>query len=364
MAYVQFREVTGLRTPLARVHQSQTDGGQYLVVPTAYQVGRRADDGTEAAHRPLVVLHAAVGTGPDEVEVLFEAGLQPALRPLDVADLTREVRRRDERASLVWPTEVSGVSATFSWAGVAALGARLETTALPGGTLRLGAGVDVAQWMVLRGVLAHGGLAGAATFTFPDGSSVSSSLAVDLRRVVGPWATGPLRVERDGAAVVVSNPTEAPVVLHQLVAHGPDGVVGATAVERTVEAGASTTVEWQPPAGAVVLTDHETVSTGPATVEEIRSFVEEVDVTVVFLHEQPGDQEVAVDARVAGLDEVQRVVLGPDAPAAEVTFPLPLTAALASPAVEYRVAGAPSAAWRRHLLSDSAFVVITDDAQT
>jgi hypothetical protein len=358
--YVHHIEVRDLAGPSYRVFRSQIEGSSYLVVPHAYQLGRRAGEGPGRPHRPLVVLHAAVGTDADDVSVLFEAGLQPAIRPLELARLRRALTARDDQARLLWPTEISGVRADFGWAAVGALGSGLETTAMPDGTIRFGAAVDVPNWLVLRSVLSGGGIQGTATFSFQDGSSVSSAMSVDLRRIAGPWGVGPLDIARRDGHVSITNRSEAPQEVRQLVALGPGEQVDGVAVGRTIEVQATIDVPWSPPADADLYADHEPSSSTPASVEEIRSFVEEVETTLVFVNRLPEGTEATVATRLRGSEHVDRLTLDDTTPAAEATLVLPLTEVVAGPEVEYRISvGDIAGQWRTQALSDSAIVLVT-----
>ena len=232
---------------------------------------------------------------------------------------------------------------------------------MPDGTIHFSAGLAVPEWLVLRGILAQSGLQGAVRFSFTDGSHVSSALEMDLRRIVGPWETGPVRLDRGRDELRVSNATESAVRVRLLNGYRDGRVVDSVALDVTLEAHGDTTVAWTPPEGAVLVADYETPVGGPVDIDEVRSFVEEVDVTAVFLNQTDPPASIDGEARIEGEEQTRRLRIGADTPAAEVTFPLPLTEAIAGPTVEYRLRpnGAAPTPWRRHQLTESAFIVLT-----
>jgi hypothetical protein len=105
----------------------------------------------------------------------------------------------------------------------------------------------------------------------------------------------------------------------------------------------------------------------PATVEEVRSFIEDIDTNVVFLNlisfENHGLARLEIVARLQGVPGEDKVQLTDEVRVAEAHFVLPLTTYLERHVLEFQVtkqftAGDPAAtAWRTWDLATKGSVV-------
>jgi hypothetical protein len=80
---------------------------------------------------------------------------------------------------------------------------------------------------------------------------------------------------------------------------------------------------------------------GPAALDELRTFVEDIDTNVVFLdlvdHAAHGLQRIDIRARMVGVAGEQDVEMSGSPPVGSVAFVLPLTTYLAGRLLQYRI---------------------------
>lgn len=337
--YELFRLLPELSSERFAVHRMLQQPGRFLVVPAAYGLTRHGPGTGERSYRPCVALYGVFDPAdPTTTRLALDGTLQPDLAPHELDELRTRLGTLAADPRILLPTEIEGVTATFDWAVPGARSTH-STVVLPGGLVRLGVDTDLADWLLMHQQLQLSSFSGAATFAFPDGITLRSALVFDLARVLGPVDGGPVEVRLAGTTGTVVNRVERPVDVEALSCAGRDGR-SRVDVGRSLAAGA--TLDVTVPAGttAAVPTVH-LPRTGPVTIEESRSFLDQVETNVVLVNlvdlASRGLARLEVTARLRDVQGERSVQLTDEVATAEARFVLPLTRYLAARVLRYRI---------------------------
>jgi hypothetical protein len=324
------------------VYRSLQVPGRFLVLPQAYTVAR-FEPGDSRAYRPAMYLFSnvdAVNTARSSCVLM--ATLQPAVPPFRRRQLVDALRRQfHPHPTLEWPTDLA-VTPTYSWA-IADSGSgpgRITAAAAKtpdGFQVSLATGIEGV--MQLKQIVEHAGITAGVTFPLSDGTSLASTLVVDLTRIEGPWLAGAVEASRSGGTVALTNRVEQAVDVAELLLFTGDAQSGVFPVERRLARGESMTLDGVPAADAVV--PRYATAGEPGSLDEVRTFIEDIFTNVVFLSTvdfaSRGLALIAVEARVVGVDGTVTGRLTAGEPAAELRFVLPLTVYLVHPTLQYRL---------------------------
>ncbi|HEU5042224.1 MAG TPA: hypothetical protein VFT84_15450 [Gemmatimonadales bacterium] len=353
-----------------RVLKSLQVPGRFLLVPATYRIGRFEPSEGEKAYRPTILLYSTI----DAEDLLNSRCILMATLVADVAPYWRELLLAELRANhhrdatVELPTELPG-EVQLTWGlptagGSGPLELEVQGTRAWDG-FQVSFITDAAGVPQLQEILANGGVQGSARFILSDGSPQDVTLSVDLAAITGPPVAGPLQIAAEGTAATVTNRIESPVDLSALLAIAGDGTYRAVAVERRLEAGDEVQVDLGGPAERVVPV--YTVPRSPASLSEIRSFIEDIAVNAVFINlVDLGAQGLAalrVACRIRGVDGEREVEVTEGAPIASADFLLPLTRYLEEPVLEFRIVKVvhdepqPASAWRSWNLGTQGSVI-------
>lgn len=339
--YRIFEPLPALSTTRYDVDRSVSQPDRYLLRPTTYRIGRREPDTEGPGREPLVLLYANLAAAdPAANRVVFDATLLPDVTPAERATLTAQLRASSGReVDLLLPTEVDHTDLLWQW-NVMVPDTEVVAMVLPGGGVRATFSTSITYWPLLRSQLETGGVVGSAAFELDDGSRIPLALELDLRHLTGPFHAGPVEAVRTNSEVRLINRIETDVAVSSVLVVAEDGTITTTPIEQVLTPGAELTTDLSGTAGAVVIA-HDPVGRAPIVLDEIRSYVENVETTVAFVnlinlgnHDLSG---IELDARIAGTGPDRRLVLTTDEPVGEATFVLPLTRHLAGPRLDYRV---------------------------
>jgi hypothetical protein len=322
-----FEEVAdpGLAGLPCKVFRSLSQPGRFVLLPASYLITRFGPAEGERAYRPAVYLYSSVDAEvPANNRCILMATLQP--------DLTPDQRHRiDAVLARLYGTPVADYITAIDckvkgsdWlAGLAPEVARLWDG------FQVTLSTDPAGALVLQEMLRHGGAAASVTFTLADGTELSSSLQLDLNRLTGPWDGGPVALALDGANGVLTNRIERPVDVSDLAVVDAGGAVSTLPAERQLKPGEAMTLAL--PAGSKPGWAVYAVPPGDAaTLEEIRSFVEDVQTNVLFIniinYANHGLQRLDLLARLKEVPGSERpVTMNAEQTMGEAVFMLPLT---------------------------------------
>lgn len=334
----QYAEMPELASSTYRVFRSLQQPGRFLLLPEAYRVTRYAASAAEKAYRPAIAVYSALdAANPANNRVVFHATLQPDVPAHERRSLRTRLLAHARDPQIEYPTEIP---ADCSYVWTLGSGASVDPRVLktPDG-FQVTLATDLAGALLVRTMLQTAGVSGTAAFQLPDGTRLQTLLSVDLRDVIGPWDTGPIEISAASGRARLTNRIERPVEVSDLLIFPPlEGQ--EVAVERLIPPGG--VHEMNVPGGAAELFALSTQpSVGPVVLEEIRSFVEDIHTSIVFLdlinHANHGLRELQVEARLKDVPGLNTLRLTGDPPSATTEFILPLTTFLASRTLQFRV---------------------------
>lgn len=348
--YRQYEELedAAYAHPLYRVYRSLQQPGRFLVVPTRYVITRYAAGDAARAYRPVILVYSTIDAEqPDRNRVFFDATVQPDLPPDVRRALLARLSAVAERPVIEYPTEIPS-DVEYAWTVDGRVNVTPAVREAPD-SFQVTLTTDIAGTLLLRGMLETGGIRGGVTFTLPDGSELQSELLLELASITGPWPQGPVSVTPTAGGVELRNNAERAMTVSELRLYanaadpGTSVPVGAELQpkERKAVALASPAAEVVPVAAPS--------GSGAATLEEVRSFVEDIETNVIVIdlvnlanHDL---RDFTVKARIKGVVGTRAVPLAAPSNGAagagrvgEVKFTLPLTTFLEKHLLQLQVA--------------------------
>jgi hypothetical protein len=340
--YEPFDVEIGVSDPGFTVHRSLQVPGRFLVVPRAYTIARY-EPGDERAYRPAVYLFSTVdAVHPERSSCIVMATLRPAVTPANRRALLDALRMSAHPTpTLEWPTDLQ-VAPIYEWA--IATGGTTTAQVVPavartpeGFQVSLATGID--GILQLKTILEMGGVHASVSFPLADGQSLQSTLLVDLGRIDGPSEAGAVDGSIAGPSATIVNRVERAADVGDVLVYADASRTASVPLERRLAPGES--ASFPIPTGATAVLPRYTLVAGPTTIDEVRTFVEDIYTNVAFKSTidlaAAGLAGLTIEARVVGVAGVSSVSLDAAVTAAEAGFVLPLTTYLAHPTLQYRV---------------------------
>jgi hypothetical protein len=334
----QYDEASELADPAYRVFRSMQQPGRFLVLPTVYRVTRYAASDPERAYCPAVCVYSSLDlTTPSNNRVIYLATLQPDIPPHLRRRLRERLRSEAPSPVIEYPTQVVAET-SYEWTVGSSLQVECRVVKAPD-HFQVSLATDLAGALLLRTIIESAGVHGVARFRFGDGTTLESSLSIELKDITGPWETGPAEAKPDGAGVLITNRIERPVDVSEVAV-----LTGETLSAAPVDARLAPDEERRVPLERAP--DQAWAAATPAagsavTLEEIRSFVEDITTNVIFVdlmdRESHGIEELTLEARLKGVPGTRQIELEGDPPRGTAEFVLPLTSYLADHILEFQV---------------------------
>jgi hypothetical protein len=332
----------GVADPGFTVYRSLQVPGRFLMLPKAYTITRFEPSDTRA-YRPALYMYSSVdAVHPEKSSCIVMATLRPAVMPANRRALLDALRAKlHPTPSIEWPTELA-VDPRYQWA--IATGGASSAQVVPavaktpeGFQVSLATGID--GILQLKAILETGGITAAVSFPFADGTTPQSSLVIDLGRIDGPWEAGAVDATASGGNSTVTNRVERAADVAEVLAYRGTTRSGAVPLEKRLAAGESASLSI--PAEADTALPRYTLVAGPTTINEVRTFIEDIYTDVVFVSTidlaGAGLTGLTVEARIVGVAGTSSADLDTTVTSARVGFVLPLTTYLAEPTLQYRV---------------------------
>jgi hypothetical protein len=334
----QYAEASELAHSAYRVFRSMQQPGRFLVLPTTYRVTRYAASDPERAYRPAVCVYSSLDlTTPSNNRVIYVATLQPDIGPHLRCRLMERLRAEASSPVIEYPTQVIAET-SYGWTVGSGLLVDCRVVKAPD-HFQVSLATDLAGALLLRSIIESAGVYGVARFRFGDGIVLESSLSIELKDITGPWDTGPATAIPDGGGVLIANRIERSVDVSEVVVLTGQ-TLSAAPVDARLAPGETRRVPLQP------APDQAWAAATPAagtavTLEEIRSFVEDITTNVIFVdlmdRASHGIAELTLEARLKGVGGTRTIELEGDPPRGTAEFVLPLTSYLAEHILEFQV---------------------------
>jgi hypothetical protein len=363
-----FEEITALRDPAYRVFRSLQQPGRFLALPSAYRIGRYPENaGADKAFRPTLLLYGQLGSDPAKDRYCMSMTLIADVSPYQLALLQTALlpfAPAQSMPEIVLPTDpFVGATLAYTWAIPSTMDQPQSVNVVDGFVVTLSMALDDAQ--LLTTIIQHSGVQGSVTFTLPDGTAFSSGLTID-GIIIGPPGTGPVTAQVANGVATLTNRTQQSVNVPDAAAVDASGKATASAVNASLDAGATTT--FTPPAGTVTVIADARASQ-PASIDELDVFVEDVTLTITFINQVSFANHqlsaLSVQSRLANTDHIVTTDL-PENAVGTATFTLPITTYLAQRTLEYSLAettttGSKNTAWYSWDLTKGSVIGITAD---
>ncbi|MEZ4870189.1 MAG: hypothetical protein R3C14_53160 [Caldilineaceae bacterium] len=335
-----YEEISELRHDLYRVYRSLPQAGSFLVVPTYYRIGRyEATD--DKAYRPQIMINAVLDAAtPANNHFVFNLSLQPDLPYYERKALAQRLLTYAQAPIIQYPTEIAAQALEYEW--TLPTGINAETLKMPD-SFQVALQADLANALLLQSTLQTSGIFGRVRFQLPDGTTLESALALELRRITGPWRTGPLQLSQSNQGVTITNRIEAPIAVHALMVETVTDAhtdTQAVAVEATLARGAATTAPPQS-AGAEIYPVYQVQPGTTATIDEVRTFVEDVEINLIFLsvinYANHNLQRLEVAVRLPDVAGAQAKAIDGATALAEFRLLRPVTTYLTNHTIQFQV---------------------------
>ena len=332
---------SALASPLYKVYRSLSQPGHFLVLPAAYRITRYAPSEGERAYRPAIYLYSSLDADNEaNNRCVVMASLQPDLPPWARKDLEVKLARLHYSPVTQYITEIDS-ELTYSWSLSGGLASIQPQAAKLWDSFQVTLSTDLAGGLQLQAMLVHSGVLAQVSFKLADGTTLGTSLFLDLANLTGPWAMGPLEMTLQGTKVTLTNRIERGVNVSDLVAYAADGSTRTMRVDRLLTMGESVSVDL-PFTATEVYPVYTLQAGGPANLTEITSFVEDIHTNVVFVNliNYANHSLKQLDLRVR-LKEVPGsetgLMISEEQPVGEVAFTLPLTTYLRTRIIQFQV---------------------------
>ncbi len=335
--YRQYEEITALRDPRYSVYRSLSQPGQFLVVPLQYCITRQSASVPDA-YRPLIILYASIDPENSANNWLtLDVTLQPDLPPYTRRALLAKLASYDPAPAIQYPTEIPVEQIEYDWN----LGSReiaVDHSPL-GPFVQVSMEMDPVTWQLQLARLEETGIYGSMRLSLPDGSSLQTSLLLQLTQIGGPWDTGPIEIARTGDRLRLTNKIERPIDISDLTAYQGSGVASTVPVEISLLPDATETA-IAPPA-ADIYPSYRFPPADPTTIREVRSFVEDIHRNFVFMNlisfANHQLTRLEIQARIKDVVSIYTAQLTEDMRIAEIEVTLPLTTYLESHVLQFQV---------------------------
>jgi hypothetical protein len=359
-----------------KVMRSLQIPGRFLVVPKVYAITRFAATEGAKAFRPSVLLYSTIDIDDlSKSRCVIMASLQPQVALFERQRLFDELSQNFHPKPIVeYLTEIDG-EFSFDWAlpstGPSGL-LRLETeVTLLWDSFQVSLVTDAIGVPQLQEILSGSGISGSVTLRLRDGSSLRSTLRMDLSRIVGPWDSGPIEVEAvGGGSTMLRNRIEATVNVSDLMVVKDGRTTSTVPVEARLGKDNDTSIQVDQPFDTLL--PIYMVEPSAASLTEIRTFIEDIAINLVLVNQMDldklGFKKIKVKGRVQDLPEEHYVEFNASSPiAASLDFLLPLTVYLSSPEVELQATVTDTTDQERQLswvtwpLSNGVIVEVTPE---
>ena len=316
----------------ATVLRSLRSPGRFLVVADRHVVGRH-DPGSERAYRPALLLHSTIDVDdPSNLRCVLAASLQPDLpafvRDAIVAELRATAHPEPELESLA----ECGVAADLAWAAPGRTD--IESVQVRGG-FEVVCTADPAGFLVLRSLLGRSGIRGVASIELPGRVRISTELLLSLSDVTGPFDGGPIELTpTPGGRLRLTNRTGQRIAVRSVTSNG----VTVAEVSDVLDPDEVIEID-HPDAPWPLYVDHRPES-GSEVLDEVRAYIEDLDVALVFVAtSDPADHDLValeVATRLGDLEPDPLILTTTDRQI-EQSFMLPLTDFVDRPELTFSV---------------------------
>jgi hypothetical protein len=337
-------EDADLQNDVCTIYRSLQQVGLFLIVPRRYCITRFASDEGERAYRPIIYLYSVADSNtPNSSRCDFAMTLQPDV-PLHVEqDLLARLATRAASPILRYVTEIES-DITYEWS-IAEAGSFTITPQVVAAwdSFQVTLSTNLMGTLQVQAMLQRTGLSGLVKFRLPDDSLLQTNLRLDLNEIVGPFREGPLSVVREDSTVRLKNEIERIINITDLAVFEALNRVNTLPVDIQLAPDASHTVTLPTAinAQAGLLPVYALAPGDAATLAEIRSFIEDIRINVIFINlidlDARGLSALRLEAQIQNIATLYPLELTSEIPTDEISVVLSLTEFLQHQILNIRV---------------------------
>jgi len=268
---------------IGSVYRVLSTSGSFVFVPTEFTITRYQVDAVERANEPCVLLFSTIDI--DDLErsrCVIACTLSANASGSELTRIADYLRRHvDSNAvleSVFTRAEHNNVEWSLPTGPGNSLNLEIETVKTASG-FEATVTTDAFGLPQIATIIQTIGINGSVSFEFSDDTRVDAALRIDLRRINGPGAQGPVLIEGESSARTLRNPLSVPTQVNAIIHTDEQGlIVEDRAMNLTLEPGATHSVtasagDWI--VDASVLASSE--------IPEIRTFAEDINVSVLIV---------------------------------------------------------------------------------
>jgi len=330
-----------LVSPYYQIYRSLCQPGRFLVLPAAYRITRYPPSEGERAYRPIVYLYSSLdASNESNNRCVVMASLQADLMPWVRKDLEIKLTRLHHTPRIEYVTELNS-ELTYTWSISGGISSIQPQAAKLWDSFQITLSTDLTGGIQLQSMLSHGGVSAQVLFKLADGTTLSTSLQIDLANMTGPFVDGPLQTIIEGTTVKLTNRIKGGLNVSDLMVYGTAVNAQTIRVDRLLQLNDSITVEL--PVGFTEAYPIYTLQmSGPAEITEVTSFVEDIHTNVVFVnlvnYQNHNLKSLSLQVRIKEVpgSETSKSI-SEEQPVSEVPFILPLTTYLDARTLQYLI---------------------------
>lgn len=336
-----------LTDPLYKVYRVLQQPGYFMILPTTFCISRKIqlkDD--EETYKPFIFLNVLLdASNPANNRVELRFTLQPDIPLFKRKQLEQKLRDYDPNPILLYPNDFETESLTLDWLLDSAVKDNIETEwneDYSGPYLNTLFSMSIPTWIQMLLILQNSGVSGTISFKYnSDTPSLSSNLFLKLDHIRGPWENGPIALESFAQKTLLTNKSEATLEISDLHSIETDGIdLSTIPVELSLAPGESELLG----ASISYIPNYRYPPSDPVTIQEIRASIEEFEDKIIFISlfaksrfDEYHIDRLDIEVRILATNEEHIAQITKDQDVAELSIILPLTAALDSNIIEYRI---------------------------
>lgn len=336
-AYRQYEKIEELTHPAYTIYRSLQQPGRFLIVPTHYRITRYESTEGSKAYRPCIIVYLQIDAAvAANNRVVFQTMVQPDLSPYVRQNLVDSLRPYARDPILEYPTDIVS-KMVYTWAAIDQV---VPSAVLSPNGFRVVLDTDLVHAQVVQNMLQRSGFYGSVRIELPDGLMLQSNLSLELSTITGPWS-GPFSTAIVGGNQInLTNNIERSIALSDLLLYS--GAVRASSpmpVETLLSPGASVSFKLDQACDRVIPV--YAVAPGTATLEEVRSYVEDIHTNVAFVdlvnYDNHNLQRLEILTQLSGVVGTYRVLMDGVSRIGTMDLVLPLTVYLANRMLQFKV---------------------------
>lgn len=341
--YSLYEEISNLSHPLYRVYRSLQQPGRFLLVPTTYRITRYHPSESDRAYLPIIFVFSSLDSeDPENNHVIFDMILQPDIPRHVLQELKVNLTSYSHQPVIEYPTQIMNES-EYVWAIDSSINIR-PNVERDSNFLHVTLTTDLTGALLTRDLLEKSGIFGSIQFNLSDGSFLRSDLALELQNIIGPWNTDPFEVSQTHEGIHILNKIEQTITISDLNIYYNSGSVEQIPVEINLAPGMSEIIPINQlnineiyPVYSILTSKKDNIE-----LEEIRSFIEDVRINLIFLDQinyaNHNLKDLEVKCKIKNWeDHLYLVNLGENSKTGTIDIILPITKYLENLVIQFQV---------------------------